>query len=57
MQDLFALGSEARMNMPSTSGETNWAWRMNADFFDGKKAQYLKHLSRLSGRNVKEKRN
>jgi len=57
MQDLFALGSEARMNMPSTSGETNWAWRMDGDFFDSEKAQYLKHLSRLSGRNVKEKRN
>ena len=25
MQDLFALGSEARMNMPSTSGETKMA--------------------------------
>jgi 4-alpha-glucanotransferase len=26
-QDLLGLGTEARMNMPSTLG-TNWLWRM-----------------------------
>ena len=28
MQDLFALGDEARMNVPSTMGGINWQWRM-----------------------------
>ena len=27
MQDLLSLGSEARMNTPSTTGG-NWTWRM-----------------------------
>jgi 4-alpha-glucanotransferase len=29
MQDWLALGSEARMNTPSTTG-TNWQWRLAA---------------------------
>lgn len=28
MQDYLGLGSEARMNTPSTLGGTNWRWRM-----------------------------
>ncbi|MFA7108743.1 MAG: 4-alpha-glucanotransferase [Sphaerochaetaceae bacterium] len=27
IQDLIGLGSEARMNMPSTMGQSNWSWR------------------------------
>ena len=30
MQDLLGLGTEARMNYPSTLGG-NWAWRMDDD--------------------------
>ncbi len=51
MQDLFALGSEARMNTPSTLGGTNWAWRMDESQFSASIAQKLKDLS------VKTKRN
>lgn len=29
MQDYLELGSEARMNIPSTIGGGNWAWRMS----------------------------
>ncbi|MDR0944415.1 MAG: 4-alpha-glucanotransferase [Ruminococcus sp.] len=29
MQDLLGLGSEARMNTPSTVGGTNWLWQMS----------------------------
>ena len=28
MQDYLELGSEARMNIPSTIGNGNWAWRL-----------------------------
>ncbi|MFA6681957.1 MAG: 4-alpha-glucanotransferase [Sphaerochaeta sp.] len=28
MQDLLGLGAEARMNVPSTVGMSNWSWRM-----------------------------
>ena len=31
MQDLLGLGSEARMNTPSTLGG-NWCWRAEPDF-------------------------
>lgn len=31
MQDLLELGSEARMNIPSTIGNGNWAWRLSGD--------------------------
>jgi 4-alpha-glucanotransferase len=29
LQDLLGLSSEARMNLPGTSGGTNWAWRFS----------------------------
>ncbi len=31
MQDFLELGSEARMNTPSTIGGGNWAWRLSGD--------------------------
>ncbi|MDY4041192.1 MAG: 4-alpha-glucanotransferase [Collinsella sp.] len=34
MQDLLGLGSEARMNIPSTLGG-NWCWRAETGFADG----------------------
>lgn len=39
MQDVLALGEEARMNVPATCGSSNWSWKMddralNADVFD-----------------------
>lgn len=33
MQDALALGTEARMNFPSTT-EGNWRWRMKSDMLD-----------------------
>lgn len=52
LQDLFALGSEARMNTPSTCSKANWSWRMNDSQFSSKQAEHLKRLSQLSGRNT-----
>lgn len=52
LQDVFAVGSEGRMNTPSTSGGTNWQWRMDSSFFDKNKAAWLKRMSELSGRNM-----
>lgn len=52
LQDIFALASDARMNTPSTSGGTNWQWRMDSHFFDTDKASWLKRMSELSGRNM-----
>ncbi len=55
LQDLYALGKEARMNEPSTSGGINWQWRMSEEMLTGeiadKKAQWLNNLSIMYNRN------
>jgi len=49
MQDLLALGTEARMNYPgSTSG--NWQWRMKKDALTDELANRLKKINSISGR-------
>ncbi|MBR4246530.1 MAG: 4-alpha-glucanotransferase [Treponema sp.] len=51
LQDVFALGSEARMNTPSTTG-SNWTWRMESEMLcDTKAASCLKELSKRFKRN------
>ncbi|MEX0321295.1 MAG: 4-alpha-glucanotransferase [Puniceicoccaceae bacterium] len=51
MQDLMALGTEARMNAPGTA-QGNWQWRMTPEAFDNQQgcASYLKGLGKLYGR-------
>lgn len=51
MQDIYALGSEARMNTPSTLGN-NWSWRMTDKHYDQTKAEWLKHYSQIYARNL-----
>ena len=48
-QDLFGLGSESRMNVPSTLG-TNWCWRAVDGCFDEALAMRLKHFMELYDR-------
>ena len=54
LQDIFSIGSEGRMNTPSTLGG-NWAWRMSEEHLCSKKAEWLKKLSRLYARNYPDK--
>ncbi|HQD27041.1 MULTISPECIES: 4-alpha-glucanotransferase [Methanoculleus] len=49
MQDLLGLGSEARMNYPSTT-EGNWVWRMTPEEFAGAPFEWLRGLTELTGR-------
>jgi 4-alpha-glucanotransferase len=51
MQDILGLGSEARMNRPSTLGG-NWAWRLREGELSKGDAALLRDLSRLYGRNL-----
>ena len=51
LQDLFAIGSEGRMNEPSTVGK-NWKWRFDISALDENLACNLKFLSKLYGRNI-----
>ncbi len=51
LQDVYALGSDCRMNTPSTSG-ANWSWRMEKNLLDKEGALKLKKLSEESERNL-----
>lgn len=50
LQDVFALGNEARINRPSTSDGKNWIWRMNAKLLDKKTSKQLNDLCKMYGR-------
>ncbi len=49
MQDFLALGSESRMNTPSTVGD-NWQWRVEPGWINPTLAEYIAQLGRLYGR-------
>ncbi|MBQ5311071.1 MAG: 4-alpha-glucanotransferase, partial [Oscillospiraceae bacterium] len=53
MQDILGLGSEARMNTPSTIGGGNWAWRMQKGVCTKKLAKKLKELTEIYHRGNK----
>ena len=54
MQDYLGLGSEARINIPSTLGG-NWQWRMRKESFTKELAKRMKDMTELYGRLPKEK--
>ncbi|MBQ6529410.1 MAG: 4-alpha-glucanotransferase, partial [Clostridia bacterium] len=49
MQDYLELGSEARMNIPSTLGN-NWKWRMNKNDATKKLAKKIAEISSIYAR-------
>lgn len=49
MQDYLGLGSEARINTPSTLGG-NWQWRMKKDGFTKELAEKMRDMTELYGR-------
>ena len=49
-QDYLDLGSEARINTPSTVGGTNWRWRMAKDCTTKKLAKKMARLATIYGR-------
>ena len=51
MHDFLELGSEARINFPSTVG-TNWKWRMEKNAFTDKLAEKILRMTRLYGRTA-----
>lgn len=55
MQDILGLGSEARINTPSTLGN-NWKWRATPEQIDTKIAKKLHHYMQMYGRVNKELR-
>jgi 4-alpha-glucanotransferase len=49
LQDVFGLGSEARMNTPGVA-EGNWTWRASLQDFRPDRAARLHRLAQLTGR-------
>lgn len=48
-QDYLELGSESRINTPSTVGN-NWKWRMKKDAFDEKVVEHMARIAKIYGR-------
>ena len=53
MQDYLGLGSEARVNTPSTLGD-NWKWRMKKGAFTAKLAGQMREMTETYGRAPKK---
>ena len=53
MQDWLGLGSDARINIPSTVGG-NWVWRMKKGAFTKKLAARIRTMTKLYGRLYSE---
>lgn len=49
MQDYLGLGTQARINMPSTLGG-NWVWRMKKGAFTKKMAKEIADITSLYAR-------
>jgi 4-alpha-glucanotransferase len=49
LQDVFGLGSEARMNTPGRGGG-NWRWRARREDFTEERAERFRRLVELTGR-------
>lgn len=49
MQDYLELGSEARINIPSTLGG-NWCWRMKENAYSRQLAEKIRQMAKLYGR-------
>lgn len=50
IQDLMDLGSDARMNAPSTVNTCNWSWRMNPDNLQQWRLDRIREYINLYGR-------
>ena len=51
MQDILGLGEEARMNVPSTCGTSNWSWKMKAGDITTPSFEGIKYYSGIYGRS------
>ena len=50
MQDLLMLGSDARMNTPSTCGSSNWSWKLRKNELYSPNWSRIHYLIKLYGR-------
>lgn len=52
LQDLLNLGSEDRMNLPGTTGDHNWTWRLDPAALLPSLAAQLRELTERTGRRA-----
>lgn len=52
MQDILGLGEDARMNVPSTCGSSNWSWRMKKEEISSPSLEGIRYYSSLYGRST-----
>ncbi|WP_221088487.1 4-alpha-glucanotransferase [Deinococcus aquaedulcis] len=50
LQDIFNLGTDARMNLPGTTGDHNWTWRYRPEALRADLAVALRQLTEDTGR-------
>ena len=50
VQDLLALGSEARLNTPGTQNASNWSWQLPTGALTARRAEYWAAVNSESGR-------
>ena len=50
MQDVLMLGAEARMNVPSTCGSSNWSWFMKKEDLKSPNWGHIAYFNKLYGR-------
>ena len=50
MQDILGLDENARMNVPSTCGSSNWSWKMRKEDIDSPSFAGIKYYNELYGR-------
>ena len=50
MQDVLSLGADARMNVPSTCGTSNWSWKMKKEDLSTPAMDTVRYYSELYGR-------
>jgi len=50
MQDWLGLGSEARLNTPSTVGGDNWCWRLGSNVLSPRLAEDMERMTKMYGR-------
>ncbi|MCC6489244.1 MAG: 4-alpha-glucanotransferase [Candidatus Hydrogenedentes bacterium] len=55
LQDVLGLGSAARMNLPGSSGGSNWCWRVADNAVTSDMAAKLRELAEIYGRLLPEK--
>ena len=53
LQDLLNLGNEARMNVPGRA-DGNWRWRCTQEMLSTRAFEWLRDLTKASGRSQEE---